>query len=48
MCLSNGNLTTLSVEKIPGVLRLTIKLPVKRMASLGTREYIDFQEKLDC
>ena len=30
-------ITTLSVEKIPVVLRPVIKLPVKSMASIGTR-----------
>ena len=29
---------TLSVEKIPVVLRPVIKLPVKSMASIGTQE----------
>ena len=41
--------TTLSVEKIPVVLRPVIRLPVKSMTSNGTRyfkNFINFDEKL--
>ena len=41
-------LLTVSMEKIPVVLRPIIKLPDKSMASIGNREFvnfIDFYEK---